>query len=83
MKIIYYTEGERGKEENIRAMQRHISKDGKPVFRGMFRLDRNRMKPCTFSQRKDRHFIIINLLSDKIKFFLEAVYQHTDFRKLK
>ena len=83
MKFVCCTEGERRKEGSVRAMQKHMSKDGKTVFRGSFRMDRNRMKACIFSQRKHRHFIIINLLSDTIKFFLEAIYQHTDFRKLK
>jgi len=62
VKFIYCAEGKRSKEGSIRATQRDMSKDGKTVFRGTFIMDRNRMKPCIFSQKKHRYFININVL---------------------
>lgn len=73
--------GERRNKEIIRRIQKHMSKYGKTVFKGTFKMDRNSMKPCIFIQRKHRHLRIINLLSDTIV-FPRAIYQYTDFRKL-
>lgn len=61
--------GERRNKETIRRMQKHMSKYGKTISRGTFKVDRNRMKPYLFIQRKHRHLIIINLLSDTVKLF--------------
>lgn len=70
--------GERRNKEIIRRIQKTHEKYGKTVFRGTFKMDKNRMKPCKLIQRKHRHLIIINLLS----VFPRAVYQYNDFRKL-